>query len=295
MLVLFDGYAPKQCMIFVCHFPEDSMKHTNKKRTIIHYLPVYGSIATGIMYAAIGVIAILSFLKIRHGGADESSLLAILDDYVIGKVVIWIILLGIICYIVWRFYETIKDPYGYGKELKGLTRRAGIALSTVADVLIVYAGIRILLGTSNIQPDGQPREERRMVHDLLQLSYGQWLVVTIGSIYLATAVIQLLYGITRGYRERVNIERFSSFSRHAIHFLAWAGYFARGIILGITGFFLVKAGVVENARYVVNTDKAFDFIGDHIGHVFFILVAVATICYGLFMFAQAIAYDTDKD
>lgn len=270
------------------------MKKTKKKRTFIHYLPVYGCIATGIIYAAIGVIAILSFLKIRQGGADESSMLAILDEYVIGKIFICLILLGTLCYIIWRFYETIKDPYGYGKGMKGLTRRTGIALSTIADILIVYAAIRVLLGISHIQPDGQPQEEREMVRNMLQ-NHGKWLIISIGSVYLATAVIQLLYGITRGYRERVDIEHFSFLIRNTIHVLAWVGYFARGIILGIIGFFFVKAGVAENPGYIVNTDKAFDFIGDHVGHVYFILVAIGTICYGLFMFAQGIAYDTDKD
>ena len=72
---------------------------------------MYGCIATGIVYAAIGVIAILSFLKIRHGGADENSLLVILNEYVIGKIFIWFILTGTLCYVIWRFYETIKDPY----------------------------------------------------------------------------------------------------------------------------------------------------------------------------------------
>lgn len=270
------------------------MKSKRYKRTIIHFLPVYGCIATGIIYAAIGVIAILSFFKVRHGGADESSLMVILDEYIIGKIIIGIILLGTLCYILWRFYETITDPYNYGKNTKGIIKRIGIALSTVADILIVYAAIRVLLGTSHYQPDGQPREEREMVHNMLQQN-GQWLVISIGVAYIVTAVIQLFYGITRGYKERVDIERFSSFFRNVIHVLAWAGYFARGIILGIIGFFFVKAGVVENARYVVNTDKAFDFIGDHVGHVYFILVAVATICYGLFMFAQGIAYDVDED
>lgn len=270
------------------------MKNVKNKRTIIHYLPVYGCIATGIIYAAIGVIAILSFLKIRHGGADEASMMAILAEYVIGKIVILIILLGTVCYIIWRFYETITDPYDYGKNIKGLIRRAGIVLSTLADILIVYAAVRVLLGAGNIQQDGQPQEERAMVHHVLK-NYGPWAVISIGVVYIGTAAIQLLYGITRGYRERVDIERFSSFVRNAIHVLAWAGYFARGIILGIIGFFFVKAGAIENARYIVNTDKAFDFIGDHVGHVYFILVAAATICYGLFMFAQGIAYDTDKD
>jgi hypothetical protein len=45
----------------------------------------------------------------------------------------------------------------------------------------------------------------------------------------------------------------------------------------------------------VNTDKAFDFIGDQVGHVYFILVAVGTIFYGLFMFALGITYDADND
>lgn len=250
--------------------------------------------ATGIMYAAIGVIAILSFLKVRYGGADEASMMAILAEYVVGKIVIYIILLGSLCYIVWRFYEAITDPYEYGRNLKGGIKRVGIALSTIADILIVYAAVRVLLGISHFQPNGQPQEERAMVRNMLK-DQGQWPVVVIGLVYMITALIQLWYGISRGYRERVDIERFSSVFRKAVYILAWAGYAARGIILGIIGFFFFKAGINENAQYIVNTDKAFDFIGDHVGHVYFILVAIATICYGFFMFIQGIAYDTDKD
>lgn len=77
--------------------------------------------------------------------------------------------------------------------------------------------------------------------------------------------------------------------------MAWSGYIARGIILGIIGFFLVKAGTTENATDVVNTDKAFDFIGDHVGHLYFIVVALGTICYGIFMIILGITYNTDKD
>jgi hypothetical protein len=269
------------------------MQFIQKKR-IIHYLPVYGCIATGIIYAGIGVLAMLSFLKIRHGGADESSMMAIMNDYLLGKIFIGIILLGTVCYIIWRFYEAVTDPYEYGRDMKGIARRTGIGLSTIADILIVYAAIRVLLGANHIQQDGEPQEEREMVEDMLQ-SGVQWLVISIGLIYILTAVIQFFYGITRGYKERIDIEKFSSLFQKLVHVFAWAGYFARGIILGIMGFFFIKAGVVENARYIVNTDKAFDFIGDEIGHVYFIIVAVATICYGVFMIAQGIAYDTDRD
>lgn len=271
------------------------MKKIKNKLTFIHCLAIYGSISSAIIYMSIGVIAILSFLKIRDGGADESSVIAVLNDYFIGKIFIWIILTGTTSYIIWRIYETITDPYDYGSEIKGVIKRTGIALSTTADALIAYAAIQVLLGTSHIEVNGQPTEERHLVKTLLVESWGVGVIITTGFIILITALVQLLYGVTQGYKERVDIDHFSKTVKKAIHVFAWIGYAARGIILGIIGFFFVKAGILKNARYIVNTDKAFDYIGDNVGHVYFILVALGTICYGLFMLTLGITYDIDKD
>jgi hypothetical protein len=271
------------------------MKGRKKKAYFVHYLPIYGCVSTGVIYVAIGLIAILSFLRIKDGGADESSLLAFLNNYLAGKALIVIILLGTVSYIAWRIYETIKDPYGYGREAMGIAKRTGIALSTIADAFIAYAAIEVLFGISNIPENGQPDEQRDLVRQMLRESWGDWLIIGIGAITAITAVVQFYYGITRGYKERLDTDDFSSGTKTLIHILAWVGYSARGIILGIIGFFFIKAGVLENARYVVNTDKAFDFIGDHVGHVYFILVAIGTISYGLFMFALGVTYETEKD
>jgi hypothetical protein len=267
----------------------------NTARGYIKYLPFYGCVSTGIIYLGIGVIAILSFLKLKEGGADESSLLAFLNEYIIGKIFVWIILLGTISYIIWRIYEAIIDHYEYGRGIGGKAKRIGIALSTAADAVIAYSAVRILLGTSNVRIDGQPREERQIVSEMLSEPWGRWVVLSIGLTILITALVQLIYGVGRGYRERLNTGQFGRRIMSVVHVLAWIGYFARGIILGIIGFFFIKSGITEDAKHVVNTDKAFDFIGDHIGHVAFIFVAVGTICYGLFMFALGITYDTRKD
>ena len=116
-----------------------------------------------------------------------------------------------------------------------------------------------------------------------------------GVVVLVTAIVQFVYGVTRGYKERLDIDHYSRAGKAIVHFLAWVGFCSRGIIVGITGFFLLKATFNRNAEYVVNTDKAFDFIGDEVGHVYFILVAIGTVCYGVFMIIQGIAYDQDKD
>jgi uncharacterized membrane protein YphA (DoxX/SURF4 family) len=93
----------------------------------------------------------------------------------------------------------------------------------------------------------------------------------------------------------MNVEHLRSWTRKSFHALAWFGYAARAIILGIIGAFFIKAGITKNAQLVVNTDKAFDFIGDHVGHLYFILVALGTISYGLFMMVLGFYFDSDKD
>jgi heme/copper-type cytochrome/quinol oxidase subunit 2 len=269
-----------------------SKKHTG---SIIKYLPVYGCISTGIIYVAVGVIAILSFLKLKHGGADESSLLVFLHRSIVGSILIWIILIGTICYIIWRIYESIKDPYGYGANMKGRLLRLAIALSVIPDLLIAYTAIATLLGSNKTTESGQPIEERKLVSELLGEDWGSTVIVVVGIVVSVTAIVQLVYGISNGYKERLNTQHLNFVMRKVVHGLAWFGYTARGFVLGIIGYYLMKAGVEEDAQFVVNTDKAFDFIGDHVGHVYFILIAAGTICYGLFMFALGITYDADKD
>jgi hypothetical protein len=265
------------------------------KSAFFQYLPIYGCISTGLSYIGVGTIAMLSFLKVRKGGADESSMLAILNDVIVGKIVLLIIMIGTACYIVWRIFEAVTDPYGYGKDFAGLGKRCGIALSTVADLLIVYAAIKVLVGIGDIQQSGEPYEEREFVSKMLNETWGALALTAMGLGVLVAAVVQLVYGVTRGYKERLDIDHYSKAGKDIIHFLAWVGYCSRGIIVGIIGFFLLKAAFSGESNDVVNTDKAFDFIGDEVGHVYYILVAVGTVCYGIFMVIHGIAYDQDKD
>jgi hypothetical protein len=271
------------------------MKRSGKKRRFVHYLAVYGGISTGMVYTAIGIIAILSFLKLKEGGADESSLLAFLDTFLVGRLLIWVILLGMVSYIIWRIYETIYDPYGYGKGPKGIARRAVTAFTSLADALIAFTAIQVLSGTEGIEQTGLPTAQQKLAGDMLRRDYGDWLIIALGLITCITAVVQAGYVISRNYLERLNIDHLSRWMKTSIHLLAWAGHFARGVILGITGYFFIKTGIEENPRHLVNTDKAFDFIGDHVGHLPYIIVATGTIAYGLFMFGFGIYYDSDQD
>ena len=272
------------------------MKSTGKhKRPFFHYLGMWGAVSTGLVYFGIGLIAILSFLQIKKGGADEGSMFVYLHQFIAGRILVWIILTGMISYIVWRIYETIRDPYSYGKDLEGIAKRSIAAFSSIADGLIAFSAIQALLNSGSASKTGIPDAERELVADILSKPGGDWIIKIIAIIICLTALVQFGYVIIKGYMERLDIHHLNNDKRFVIHFLAWSGHFSRGIILGIIGVFLYKATVSGNPNEVVNTDKAFDFIGDDVGHLYFIIVALGTILYGVFMILFGIFYDSDKD
>ena len=261
----------------------------------MHYLPVLGCFATGLMYLAIGIMAILSFCKIVHGGADESSVIAFFSQSIVGEIGVWIIFGGSVSYLIWRLYESYHDPYQYGRNAKGIALRTGIALSSFADALVAYASLRILLGLGSKTTDASLQEERSLAEHILENNYGHFLLLSVGVVILISAAVLLFFGLTKGYKERLEIKKFNTLVIKIVHITAMAGFLARSIILGIIGFFYVKAASFKSAEYVVNTDKAFDFIGDNLGGMCFISLAVGTICYGLFTVALGIGYNVDKN
>jgi hypothetical protein len=267
---------------------------TKRTTAFIEGMARAGCIATGIVYAMIGVIALLSLLQLKHGGADESSILKFLEDVPGGKIVIGIILLGMVSYIIWRFYEAINDPYLYGRQWKGMATRIITAFSAISDAMIAWPAVESLMGAGTAMKNGEPVAQRQQFGELLQKDGGVWVLGLIGIITSITAIVQLVYAIKKAYEERIDMKQMKPVQKNSIHVLGYAGHFARGIILGIMGFFMLKASFTLNAQYIVNTDKAFDFIGDKVSHLVFAAVAVGTICYGFFMFAMGYYYDFKK-
>ena len=264
-----------------------------KRNKLLKLITLVGCFSTGIIYAAIGIIAILSFLKLKKGGADESSFFVLLDGFLAGRILNWLIILGAICFIIWRFYEAIKDPYRIGTEIKGILLRTGAAFSSVADAFIALSVFQALFSQQKAPETGEPVQQRNMASALLENDWGAGLMIAIAIIVLITAAVLVFYGLSKRFTEAIDVTHFNKGQKSALHGIAYAGYLSRGIILGIIGYSFLKAALTNNGSSVVNTDKAFDFIGDNMGGVCFILVAIGTACYGLYMFVLGLHYDID--
>src|SRR3954470_269004 len=249
------------------------------KRKLLKALTLVGCFSTGVIYGSIGVIAILSFLKLKNGGADENSFFVLLDGFAFGRILNWVIIFGAVCFIIWRFYEAFQDPYNIGSDVKAILLRTGAAFSSGADAFIALSALQAIFSREKAPVTGEPIQQQSMVADLLKTEWGRTVVIVTALIVLLTALVLVFYGLSKRFTESIKASDFTKGWTYIVHGIAYAGYLSRGVILGVIGLFYLKAAIKRNSSYVVNTDKAFDFLGDHMGPVVFILIAMGTICY----------------
>jgi hypothetical protein len=261
---------------------------------LVRYLALSGSIAIGLVYIGIGTIAMLSLLRLKDGGADEDSMLEFLTELLAGWVLVWSILLGMVCYIAWRLYEAIANPFHEPATAKGIITRIGTALSSVAYAIIALSAIQALLGIA-LEGDGV-EEQRLLIEEVLDWRGGTWLVGATGVLVGITGLLEFYHVVRRLYVPRLSMQRLSRMGQRLVHSLAWYGHFSRGTILLIMSYFLVLGAIHADPEEVVNTDKAFNFIGESLlGHPLFVIVAIGTVAYGVFMILQGIYMKWEKD
>lgn len=252
----------------------------------------FGCISIGMVYCLVGVLALLNLLRITNAEADEEGIMHFVMDLPLGEVILGIIGIGLTGYIIWRFYEAITDPYEMGSDWKAIITRIGIAFTGVAYGTIAYATLQELRG---IDSSGE-QDQQQMVAEVLQWELGPWLIALAALPALVSAGAQFYYGASNEFTRRLNTEGLSEDKENVVFWLGKIGYFSRGIILLVICLFFIRAALHEDPSEIGNTDSAFDFMGSGwAGHSFFVLVALGTISYGLFMFTFSMFYRFESE
>jgi hypothetical protein len=252
-----------------------------KYKPYIKHLAVYGCYSIAVVYLMVGLMAILSFLGESDNGASEEGIIDAILEIPLGEVIIVVIVLGLLGYITWRVFEAITDPYDFGSDFKGIARRTGIGLSATGYAIIGFSAIQIVLeGGGNGEEDQQ-----LLVGQVLDFPAGAWIIGIAGAIVAFAGLVQFKYVYGGDYNKRFKYDQMPDKLVTTTHILAWVGYIARGIILLVIAYFLISAAIEGDPSEVGDTDSAFDFLGDFgvIGHIGFILVALGTMAYGVFM------------
>lgn len=191
-----------------------------------------GFAARGLIYLAI------AYLAIRGGqNAGSSDVLKSMADGGGGRLVLFVIALGLLAYGAWRCLDAAQDLEGEGDGPKGLGARLGKALSGVGHVVLGLLAAALALGLMH-QGGGGNEGSDKAAGWVMDLPAG-------GFLLQLTAIGFMLGGLLQGwsaYRLRFlkQLEPRAA-SRAWVKWSGRLGYAARGVVFFLIGVLLWRA------------------------------------------------------
>ena len=202
-----------------------------------------GYAAKGTVFLVLGLSAAAATLGLGGKLTDQVGALQTIGHQPPGQLLLSVLATGLVGHALWQWLLALLDPEYKGTTLAGLAMRTGFAISGVLYGGLAFSAIRILLGAGDQSSERQTEDWTAQV---LAHPFGPWLVGMAG---VGIAVIGL-YQFYKVYKRRFLAElHLAAMSRTTQWWVAGSGYLghsALGIILLLTGSFLLRAAVNLN-------------------------------------------------
>ena len=246
----------------------------------------YGLVAKGISYGLVGVLAAaLALAGDGEATSREGAFEQLAQEGGYGKPLLVALALGFLAYAAWRIVQAIFDRDREGSGAKAVAKRAGYAGRAVIYVALAIAALQLLDGTGG---GSAGVEEKSVTARILEYPAGRWLVGLVGLAFVAAALFNAYRGVTQKFEEKWDVAEMSSAERTWLPRLSTAGLFARFVVFGLIGWFLVKAAYEHDPKEAIGLDGALQkVIQASYGPVLLTIMAAGLLCYALFCFAEA--------
>jgi hypothetical protein len=256
--------------------------HSVARSEQIGWLGRLGLVAMGVSYGMVAVLAIM--LALGEGGSaeDRGGALQTIAEDGLGRFVVVLLAIGFAGYAIWRFAQAIFDRGGEGTDAKGLAKRVGYFGRGLIYTGLCVTAVAVLLGAS-----GSSNEKQEAAH-VLDWPGGRYIVGAVGAGFAVAAIWNVVRGVTRKFKDELETSKMGRFEERLITLVAIGGLFARGVVFGLIGIFLIKAAVEYDPREAIGLDGALRKLAqqEH-GPYLLGVVAAGLLAYGLFCVVQA--------
>lgn len=268
------------------------MKNRTEKQAgkwIAHYARI-GIAAKGVVYILVGVLAAMAVFGLGGQNGGRKGALKTISAQPFGQILLGTVIIALLGYVVWRMIQAFRDPDGNGTDSEGIIKRSGFFISGLVYLFFAFSGLRMLLpnlgsGSGNGGSNSGGRE--LLVAKVLQQPFGQWLVGIGAAIVIGKGIYQLYRAFSGKFKRTIKEEEMSEKERATFMRMGRIGYGARGIVLGVIGYFLIQAAIQADPGEAKGTEGAFDFLSTTGGPYLMGVVAIGLAVYGVFMFFKS--------
>jgi len=226
-----------------------------------------GYFSRAILYAVLGLIALTSASKIAEG---TNGIFKAIEDFPAGTAVLWLMVIGLIAYAVFRFCSPLFDIENNGSDTKGWAKRIGHAGSGIGHIALAYSAYKF---ASSSEGGGGAQDAASGV---LSMDFGGAILGALGMIFFVVAAFQAKKGLTGEFMHRISGQA-PSYTR----WLGGAGFLARGVVYAVIGWSLFRAGFLSAGAEQIKTlgDAVASLAGE--GFIF-TLTAIGLLLFGIF-------------
>lgn len=246
------------------------------------YLAKAGYAARGVVYLLIGGLAAMA--AVGAGGETTGSRGALdnLTDSTAGQVLLFLVGVGLVGYAIWRLVQAHYDLDSYGRDGKGLVKRAAMVISAFTHIALATWVFTALFAGDSSGGDGQ----QRWVGWLIEQPGGPIWVGLIGLAVAAAGVAQIVKGWKANFEKYLDPEYVK---------LPWArfisrfGLIARGVVFVILGWFFLQAALTYEPGQAGGLGAVLQWLGEQAwGWLILGVVALGLVAFGVYSILEAI-------
>ena len=250
----------------------------------IERLARVGYAAKAVLYTVIGMLALQSALGPGGKTIGSRGALSTLVRQDFGALILIVIAAGLFGYATWRIIEAILDPEHRGTSAKGLALRASFVARGVVHAALGVQAVRLATGTGR----GRGQAVETWTGRALDAPFGPWLVVGAGLAVAGYGIYQLYRAWAAKLSRQLDLAQLSREAGSWVIKVCRFGIAARGIVFGICGWYLVRAGIAHDAAAAADTGEALGAIHRQpFGAWLLAVVAAGLVAYGAYEVVQA--------
>ena len=253
---------------------------TRETKPWVIFLARLGYAAKGIVYGVIGILAFQAAFGVGSTNINTNQALIKIVTQPFGRILLWIVAIGLIGYVLWMLVQTFLDPENNGTDAKGLLQRTGYFVSGIGYALIDFSAFQILTGSGGGSSGQGPQDWTAKV---MSNPAGRWLIGLVGLGLGIWGLTQIYQAYSKSFTKRLKMGDMNGTEKTWAVRTGQAGLTARGVVFAIIAYFLVQAAVTYNPDKAGGLGQAFQTLASQpFGPWLLGIVAVGLIAYGIY-------------
>jgi Domain of Unknown Function (DUF1206) len=241
-----------------------------------------------IAYGAVHLLIAWLALQIAWGlagnqSADTSGAMKTLADQPFGRILLWLVAVGLIALALWQSTQAIWG-YRNSEGTQRIGKRITSAAKAAAYTALGVSAISIALGSQ----ESSSQTQQQATSGVLAWPGGRVLVVAAGLVIIGVGVASVVKGVKQSFSEEINTSSMSPAVRKGVTRMGQVGYVAKGAALGVVGGLLSYATLTFDPQKAQGLDGALQTIlAQPFGRFLLTAVALGFLAFGLFAILQA--------